>query len=242
MSTDIYLLGSGIRGSLHFTNETNQALQVCRTVLVLHPDAMVLDYARRFCAEVRDLSDLYQGEHVRKDVYHKISRLLVDEALAGGPVALLVHGHPLFLVSAAEYTLELAAENGLTTAIVPAVSSVDTLMCDLQIDYGYAVQLFDSTTLLDNEWTPNPQVPLLIFQLATACNPYVVNERPTGAVLKPLVDHLVPIYGASHMVKVVHSGAFLLEQTEITELPLSDVADDAIDLERRPTLYVPAVR
>lgn len=242
MGTDIYLLGSGIRGSLNFTNETNQALQACHAVLVLHPDMMVLDYARRFCADVRDLSALYEGEEVRKDVYRKISELLVEEAENGGPVGLLVHGHPLFLVSATEYTLHLAKQKHLVTSVVAAVSSFDTLMCDLEIDYGYAVQLFDSTTMLDNGWLPNPEVPLLIFQLATTSNPLVVTARPNGEALKPLMDHLLPIYGGDHQVKVVHSGAFLLEQTEIIELPLAAIADDKIDLERRPTLHVPAVR
>ena len=81
----------------------------------------------------------------------------------------------------------------------------------------------------------------VVFQLATTCNPLVVSTRPTGDGLKPLVEHLIPVYGESHLVKVVHSGAFLLEKTEIIDLRLSDIADDGIDLERRPTLYVPPV-
>ena len=39
-------------------------------------------------------------------------------------------------------------------------------------------QIFDSTTLLHHGWPPNPAVPLLIFQLATTCNPLVVNTAP----------------------------------------------------------------
>jgi siroheme synthase len=241
LGTNVYLLGSGIRGSLHFTNETVQALNTCRLVYVLHADVMVLDYIRKHCAEVRDLASLYEGEEVRKDVYHKISEILVDEAERGGPVALVVHGHPLFLVSAAEYTIALAKQRNLVTSVLPAVSSFDTLLCDLEIDYGYGVQIFDSTTMLDNGWVPNSAVPLLVFQLATTCNPLVVSTRPTGDGLKPLVEHLIPVYGESHLVKVVHSGAFLLEKTEIIDLRLSDIADDGIDLERRPTLYVPPV-
>jgi uncharacterized protein YabN with tetrapyrrole methylase and pyrophosphatase domain len=241
LTTDIYLLGSGIRGSLHFTNETIQALRVCRSVHVLHPDGMILDYVRQHCDDVRDLASLYHGQDVRQDVYIGIADLLVEEAQSGGPVALLVHGHPLFLVSAAEYTLSLARRRGLVTTVLPAVSSLDTLLCDLGIDYGYGVQIFDSTTLLHNAWSPNPAVPLLVFQLATTCNPLVVSTAPTGVALKPLVEVLVPVYGADHPVKVVHSGAFLLEPTEVIDLPLAALTSDSIDLERRPTLYVPPI-
>lgn len=109
MSTDIYLLGAGIRGTLHFTNETLQALQASRVVYVLHPDTMVLDYVRKHCDDVRDLTAFYEGREIRQDVYCAIADRLVEEAGRGTPVAFLVHGHPLFLVSATEYTLEQAA-------------------------------------------------------------------------------------------------------------------------------------
>lgn len=239
---DIYLLGSGIRGTLHFTNESRQALRACRAVFVLHPDTMVLDYVRAHCEHVHDLSTLYQGREIRQDVYRTIADTLVEEASAAGPVALLVHGHPLFLVSACEYTLEQAALKGLNAAVLPAVSSFDTLLCDLGIDYGYGVQIFDSTTMIENSWHPNPAVPLLVFQLATTCNRHVVLGKPTGAVLGPLVEHLLPVYGPEYGVRVVHSGASLLEGTEIIDLSLSNLASETIDLERRPTLYVPARR
>jgi siroheme synthase len=238
---DIYLLGSGIRGTLQMTLETVQALDRCRTVFVLHPDTMVLDFVREHCADVRDMSELYQGRQVRQDVYTAISHEVIAAAKAGGPVAFLVHGHPLFLVSATEYTIELARHSDLSVAVLPGVSSFDTLLCDLGIDYGYGVQIFDSTSMCENNWKPNPAVPLLVFQLPTTYNREVVRDRPTGEVLKPLVDYLVPIYGPEHEVKVIHSGAFILETTEIIDFALGDLATDKLDLTRRPTLYVPPV-
>ncbi len=96
--------------------------------------------------------------------------------------------------------------------------------------------------MLDRGWRPNPAIPLLVFQLATTCNPLVVDTAPTGVAVKPLVEFLTTIYGDAHPVKIVHSAAFLLEQSEVVELPLSAIASDSIDLERRPTLYVPPVR
>jgi len=203
---------------------------------------MLLDYVREHCDDVRDLTHLYEGREVRQDVYTAIAELLVDEAKGGAPTALLVHGHPLFLVSAAEYTLALAKKHGLVSSVLPAVSSFDTLLCDLGIDYGYGVQIFDGTTMLDHGWIPNPAVPLLVFQLATTCNPLVVNGTPTGIAVKPLVEFLTPVYGSAHKVRVVHSGAFLLEPTEIIDVCLSELASAEIDLERRPTLYVPPSR
>lgn len=73
-------------------------------------------------------------------MYTKISELIIATAKDNGPVSFIVHGHPLFLVSASEYTLDLAEENNLSVKILPGISSFDTLMCDLKIDYGYALQ------------------------------------------------------------------------------------------------------
>ena len=141
---------------------------------------MMLDYVRRYCGDVYDLSTLYAGREIRQDVYRAIADRLIQEAAHGGPVAFLVDGHPLFLVSATEYTLALAASKGLKTTVLAAVSSFDTLLCDLGLDYGYGVQIFDSTTMIENTWVPNPAVPLLVFQLATTSNRRVVRNRPAG--------------------------------------------------------------
>lgn len=238
--TSIYLLGSGIRGALHFTVETVQALRACRRVFVLHADQGLIDAVREHCPEVEDLAPLYEGHTVRDDVYHQISHRLVEAALDSAPVAFLVHGHPLFLVSATEYTLDLAERHDLRISVLPSVSSFDTLLCDLRIDYGYGVQIFDTTTLLKAGWTPNPQVPLLLFQLASTLNRNVINGDPDHESMRPLIELLAPLYGAQHSVQVVWSSAHAVEGSSITEVSIQELAMADLELWRRPTLYVPA--
>ncbi|MFF5985898.1 SAM-dependent methyltransferase [Prauserella flavalba] len=238
--TSIYLLGSGIKGALHFTLETVQALRACRRVFVLHADQGVIEAVREHCPDVEDLAPLYEGQTIRDEVYHQISHRLVEAALDSAPVAFLVHGHPLFLVSATEYTLDLAERHNLRVSVLPAVSSFDTLLCDLRIDYGYGVQIFDTTTLLKAGWTPNPQVPLLLFQLASTLNRAVISGDPNREALRPLIELLTPLYGADHGVQVVWSSAHVLEASSITEVKLGELATAELELWRRPTLYVPA--
>lgn len=239
-TTSIYLLGTGIKGALHFTVETMQALRACHRVYVLHADQGVLDAVRAYCSDVRDLAPVYEGQSLRDDVYHQISHELVAAAQEAAPVAFLVHGHPLFLVSATEYTLDLAERHALRVSVLPGVSSFDTLLCDLGIDYGYAVQIFDTTTLLKAGWIPNPQVPLLLFQLASTLNRTVISGDPHEEVLLPLVELLAPLYGADHRVQVVWSSAHVLETSSRTEVALGELASAELALWRRPTLYVPA--
>ena len=241
---DIYLLGSGIRGTLQFTRETIQAIKASRVCYVLHDDTMIHDFVRDFGCQVVDLAELYDGAEVRRDVYERISKILVEAAQADeeGPVSFLVHGHPLFLVSATEYTLELAKEAGLNVEMVPGVSSFDTLLCDVGEDWGYALQMYDTTTLLHEGWSVNPAVPLLLFQLSTTLNPNVVRGEPDQSVLRPIVDLLLKFYPPEHRCTLIHSSSHLLERAERTELQLKDLEQEAASrLWQRPTLYVPAV-
>lgn len=243
MSTvDIYLLGTGIRSSLQFSVETIQALSACRVVFVLHDDLSIHEHIRHYCEDVRDLADLYEGRTVRADVYRDISELLVKEAVKEPKVAFIVHGHPLFLVSAAEYTLDLARSRGLEVSILPAISSFDTILCDLEIDYGYGLQIFDATTLIHEEWNLNPAVPILLFQLATTLNEKVVFDEPSSSVLLPLVDYLLKFYPAKHSCTIVHSTSHLLEKPSKVVLQLTEISKThEIELWKRPTLYIPPI-
>lgn len=238
---DIYLLGSGIHGQLHFSIETIQALSSSRVVFVLHDDLSIHNYIRKFyCNDVRDLAVLYKDKVVRADVYHDISKLLVEEALNEPKVSLLVHGHPLFLVSAAEYTLALAQSKSLEVSILPAISSFDTILCDLQIDYGYGLQMFDASTLIQRKWMFNSALPMLIFQLATTLNENIIFNEPQSSVLSPLVDFLLKKYPPEHICTIVHSASHMLEKSSKVIIPLAKLCEcNEIELWKRPTIYVP---
>lgn len=242
MTTNIYLLGAGILGALHLTDETKQALSSSDEVYVLHPDTERIDFiATTYGCVVHDLAGLYGNHTIRRDVYKEISETLVRKAASGARVSFIVHGHPLFLVSASEYTLDLAASAGLNVKVLSAVSSFDTLMCDLRLDYGYALQMFDSTTLLKNNWVVNPEIPLLIFQLSTTNNEHIVFSNADATVLLPLVEQLSKYYPQEHVVHVVHSPTQILEVPEKLSMTLRDLASNNISLDRRPTLYVPSL-
>lgn len=241
MSSQLYLLGTGIRGCLQLTVEVQQALSVCRRAFVLHADTQVLKELETYCPEVIDLEEMYTGQEIRREAYHAIAARVVDSAAEDGPVAFVVHGHPLFLVSASEYTLELAKSKGLRATALPGVSSFDTLLCDLGLDLGYGVQMYDTTSLLNNGWVPDPKVPLLLFQLATTQEDRVVRDDRDGEVLRPVVDLLKSLYGDDHVVTLVQSAAAVLDTPRIEEYRLADLATSAVDLTSRPTVYVPPV-
>ncbi len=238
---ELYLMGAGIRGALHFTTETLQAIRHCHVVFTLLDDLAVLEYVRQLGPTVVDLASLYTDSTSRPVIYRRISEQLIAATAEHEVVGFLVHGHPLFLVSASEYTLDLARTAQVDVHILPGVSSFDTILCDLAVDHGYGMQLFEATTLVKNGWRPNPALPTLIFQLATLMTENVVRDVRGCESLRVLVDLLTPLYPAGHRCTVVHSAAQLLEPPTRVTIALAELcSNDEIELWTRPTLYVPA--
>jgi hypothetical protein len=243
--TDLYILGSGIHGTVQLSMETMQALSTIRRAYVLHDDTLVLDDIKQYCPDVIDLYSMYHDEReIRRDVYEAIARRIVEDACqGGGALAFIVHGHPLFLVSASEYILHFARDKGLVARALPAVSSFDTMLCDLEIDLGYGVQIFDPTTMILNKWHPNPRVPMLLFQLATLMNSNVLMSEPSPDILKPLQDFLTGHYPNDHKCYFLHSSSHILEHAQKVECEIGSLSKtEGVELWKRPTLYVPGLQ
>ncbi|KAF3997023.1 SAM-dependent methyltransferase [Glaciimonas immobilis] len=241
--TNLYVLGSGIYSGLHLSIETVQALRACQTVFLLHDDKMVFEAIKEFCSDVRDLLELYQDtQKERRQIYIEVADRVVNECKTGKTVALMVHGNPMFLVSACEYTIEFAREQGLNAKVLPAISSFDTILCDLEIDLGYGVQIFDPESMIANDWTPNPKVPLLLFQLAQFRNAFLIKVPPKSLSLAPLSKWLCQFYPPDHQCKLLHSGAHILENGTKLNVSLKELCHHQdLDLGNRPTLYVPSI-
>jgi len=240
--TDLYLLGSGIRSSTQFTLESIQAIEACKAVIVLHDDPEIVRFVARRCPKVIDAEEFYVGDGHRAEVYQRIASALLDLAQTNPPAGLLVHGHPLFLVSAAEYTIAQARERGIALSVLPGVSSFDTLMCDLELDFGYALQMFDASTLIREGHRPNPNVPLLVFQIATTLNDQITRGAIDSDVLAPLSVHLTRYYALDHKCEIVYSGTGLIERTHRVTSTIGAMSSvNGLELWRRPTLFVPAV-
>lgn len=239
--TDLYIIGLGIKGLLHLTVEAIQALKVCRCVYVLHHDLSVVEGLRNYCDDVVDLEGLFKKGGSRDLIYREISSLMISKSKEQPKIAFVTHGHPLFLVSASEYMVKLGKKSGLNVRILPGISSFDTILCDLEIDFGHDAQIFDASTFL-RECSPiHARIPAIFFNISSCLNYDVMFDDPNSEILKPLVNVLIEIFGVNHICKLVHSASHVLEKSVVEEVTLENLLQDPpIPLWLRPTLYVPA--
>lgn len=244
MIESLYILGSGVLPELHFTVETIQVLKSCKAVFVIHNDARVVEKLRTFCPDIRTVFDLYEDSAVpRAEIYRKVAARVISQSRGLGRVALLVFGHPHFLVSACEYAAHLGLEAGFHVKIIPAISTFDTLLCDLGEDLGYGVQIYCAENLLVNNYRIDTRVPLVLFQLTQFMNPYLLNTPPSPEVFQPLVNHLQKFYPANHECKMVCSSTHVLEPAQVINLKLQELSTRPdLLMEWRPTLYIPVLQ
>ena len=237
---DVYLVGAGIYSTLHFTTEARQILSVCKQAFCLLDDTDVIEFVRALGPDTVDLLDIYDLALLRSEIYDRISGILIEAASSGrGPVALVTHGHPLFLVSASERIIHRAESAGLSVGIVSGVSSFDTLMTDLREDFGYGFQAYDATNLIAEDHPINTAVPLLIFQVANTLCFKPQASPPDIAILEPLLGKLRAHYPAGHRITFITSPTRLLDLPERKTVGLSDDDDlRKIELWKRPTIYV----
>lgn len=237
----IYLMGAGIYSSLHLTIETIQALKVCKVIFVLHDDVSVLNKIKEINPNIIDCIEFYNSSKtiIRSNIYDAISDEIIESCIRHNEtIGFIVHGHPLFLVSASERLIEKANQKSIPIKTLAAVSSFDTLQIDLQIDLGYACQIYDSTFFCNNDILFEPKVPLILFQLSTLNNPNIVKGTIDINTLEPLHKKLIQYYPKNHNIKVIHSASHLLEKSIIIETTLEEMNNMDLGLSNRPTMYI----
>lgn len=238
----LYAIGIGLDVDAQLTLEARRAIRTCSIIFALTPDAEALTLLRRAnpIAEIIDCSQFYEHRSKRPDVYDSISDAVIDATSPYTDVALVVYGHPMFLVSAVEKMLERAKVKKIETKVIPGISSFDTVLADLQLDLGYGVVVVDATALLSNRQLLETQLPLLVFQVANiGCDDVERGVIPVDR-LRTLLRFLQKVYPPEHRCKLIVSRRSIYEDGYIVEDSISCLAENtAVQLGDRPTLYVP---
>ncbi len=131
----LYILGSGVLSFFDVTLYTQIILRQCKTVFYLHG----LPTLERFLKEITPnpvnlMPQFYLDGRIRTDIYQDIARHVMDGAVREKPIGFLSHGHPLVYSSISRLILDACKERGNRVEVVPAVSSLDRMFVDLELD------------------------------------------------------------------------------------------------------------
>jgi uncharacterized protein YabN with tetrapyrrole methylase and pyrophosphatase domain len=229
--------GAGIRPGLHTTQEARARIERADKVLYLLAETAPTSWIERLNPSAESLGPLYRAGVEHGAVYDGLVTSMLTQVRRGRDVCMVTYGHPGVLDQTGREAVSRARSEGFRARMLPAVSALDCLFVDLQVDPGtYGLQSFEATAFLLFGKVPDTSVPLVLWQISV-----IGNTRTGGTVnragLRTLAERLSGFYGDEHEVIVYEASPFPVGRPVTERCPVLALADAGVT--GLSSLYVP---
>jgi precorrin-2 methylase len=237
---EIALVGLGVNGAHQFTREAEDALRRSTHVFMTDMAPGVVKQVRTMGADVTNLYTKYAPGKHRIEIYREMASTVVSAALEQPPVAFATYGHPKLYCYPSALIQRAARLLDLRVSVLPGISSLDTLMVDLDLDPAMeGLQVYEATDLIVRNRPIQPDATCVILQAAIALDPYNNPGHPSADGLELLQRHVLQFYPASHRgVLLVSATHPLLEPIRVS-FALGDLAAAVASASNVATLIIP---
>jgi hypothetical protein len=240
---DIYLLGTGIMSVWHLTREAEACMRASSEVFLIDPGFGVARHIANLGPKVHNLLDEYKEGTSRLDTYRSMAAKVVAAAMEKPPVSLAVYGHPTLFVYPSTLIRKAAKYLGLHVYAAAAVSSLDTMLIDLDLDPGkYGLQMYDANAILVEHRKLDPEVPCLLLQVDAVESVYHITARSRPSRFKRLQDHLLQFYPPEHVVTNIRSASYPIFEPESYSFQLQNIGKEFAEKGLGGTVYLPPAR
>lgn len=198
----LIIAGLGIKFLSHLTKETEKIITDSDKVFYLANDALFPEWIKICNKNSESLEELYFSKPNRCDSYTKITDKILSEVDIYQNICFVIYGNPNFLVQVTSLVSSAARHIGHDVHILPAISSLDCLLADMNINPGESgMQIFEATDLLIYRKAIDITSHVVIFQPAAIGQNG--HNRNKDAVLKGLTilcDYLGLFYGGEQEI------------------------------------------
>jgi hypothetical protein len=241
-SVDLYLLGAGVVFPDHLTVQTIEILSACARVCTNLPDSRLNGLPADLREKCISLWPLYQDGRRRRENYRDVTNAVLGEVEMARPLAWLTPGHPMVFDSVSKSLLEAAQSRRWVVSVVPAISSLDTLLAELAYDPASGLVIHDATGLVRQKISLSGSAALMLLQLSVFLSDRAHLSLQQGIPdLTPLRDYLMKYFPTTHKCAIVRSSATLTEPPQIMWIELNDLASVPVEAFAGASLFVPRV-
>jgi uncharacterized protein YabN with tetrapyrrole methylase and pyrophosphatase domain len=242
VDSTLYIVGLGIKVPDHVTVAASKALARCERVytIVQQQPALWMPVRPGANAEVINLMGRYVEGALRLENYQRVVKEILNGLEGARAVAYVTYGNPLSYDSVAQALVREVPQRNCGVEVIPGISSIDTILCDLGVDMAPGIQVYEASWLVAAEAPLNVSVAAILLQLGhfgTARAHY--RERRGAETLAGLVAYLSRSYPLSHRVHLVQSSDGS-EGTLIRQLPIAELAKVGNN-DRAESVYIPAL-
>jgi uncharacterized protein YabN with tetrapyrrole methylase and pyrophosphatase domain len=239
----VYVCGTGMRIPGHLTVETMGALQGCHRIFSMLPpyvkDLLPAPLGHQF----ENLWPLYNPDEPEGQAFEVIVQHVLDAAIAASPVAYLTQGNPLVFDPISQMLIDKGRHLGATVEVRPAISRLDTLLADLEIDLSPGIQIYAPVAAILYGIDLNSDFPCLLIQPCSFGNSVPTDRRFDSVLaIRPLRDYLLQFYPADHEVVSVVPASTLGGRARIDRMALAELGKCGVnEMEAGAMLFLPSV-
>lgn len=220
----VTIIGFGISCGEHLTLQGLKMLQGCN--IVFGPKGAIPPDILRTIPDFRDIVQLYQGEGAEL----RVAEAVLAEAARGKTVGLCTMGHPLIFDKPAAFLAGECRARGIECRVIPGISAVDAVLCELGYVVGPAG--FQAHQALHLHKTQlDAGLPLFIFRFSELIRHQAIRSK--------FMAKLSKTYAQSHPVYLVESAHIPNAGSRIEKIVLGKLKSKLDSAAQEVTLFIP---
>jgi uncharacterized protein YabN with tetrapyrrole methylase and pyrophosphatase domain len=240
----LFVIGLGIAVPNHVTIQASEAMARCTELysLVQEPAHLWVPSHTLQKIKVFNILEWYVEGSIRIQNYEYVAASVFSAIGNDGSVGYVTYGNPMAFDRVAQNLLELCRNAGFHVQVVPGISSIDTVLCDLKFDMAPAMQVFEASWLVACQIQPRLDIPVLLMQVGTFGSLRThYTRRQDGSSLTELINYLGKLYPLSHPTYLVRSTAQKDYESGICKVPLDSLCGVTSEELSGASLYIPAL-
>jgi uncharacterized protein YabN with tetrapyrrole methylase and pyrophosphatase domain len=244
-SPDLFLIGLGVMIPGHVTVQATRAMSQCSFLysIVQESPRLWLPSDKLTKIEVVNVLEWYAEGRLRTENYERVARAILASLGGGRCVGYVTYGSPMSYDRVAQNLVQYARETGLSVQVVPGISSLDTVLCDLRVDVAPGIQIFEASWMVACQVLPRVDVPVLLVQVGAFGSLLThYTRRSDGSSLRELVEYLSQLYPKTFRVSLVRSTGQEDQPAKVQSLALACLCDVTQDDLSGASLYIPALK
>jgi uncharacterized protein YabN with tetrapyrrole methylase and pyrophosphatase domain len=231
------VVGTGIDVGGQLTPQARVAFEHAEEALYLVGDPVAAVLLAEINPRARSLHTLYEIGQPRLQAYESMIDEMLSPLRAGRTVCAAFYGHPGIFVYPGQEAIRRARREGFEAWMLPGISSIDCLWCDLGIDPALAgCQIYHATDFVLQRRAPDTAATLVLLQI-NVIGVADHLEQPDWSRLPVLVEYLTEFYPATHEVIGYEAPPYPVVAPTVERVALSALAD--ANLRPGMTLVVP---
>lgn len=231
-------VGLGMTLGSHITPLSRSFIENADVVFVAASNNLVEEWVMTMNKKVISLQPYYNEGTSRKVTYRKWVELILVEVRAGKKVCGAYYGHPGIFAWTPHESIRQAKKEGYQAHMEPGVSAEDCLYADLGIDPGTRGCFhFEASQFMFKKKTLDPTAYLVLWQVSIAGDRSLARFSTEAQYRKVLVDMLLEIYPADHIITIYECAVLPIENARIEKIKLVELTNAEITL--KTTIIIP---